>query len=445
MIPMKKLTLLFGLFVCSILSSAQLKQSLSFYAEKCKINIGAAVGSKFYDTAVYDKGVTYDTIVRNNFNILVAENEMKFDAMEPQQYNFNFTKSDKLVAYAQKYGKQVRGHTLCWHSQLPSWITTGLTNGIANGTFNRESLMAILKYHITAVVKHHKGKVQQWDVVNEAFRDVTDSLRASIWQQVIGNDYIDSAFVWAHRADPDAKLYLNDYNVEYTGTTKADALYNFAKSMKNRNIPITGVGLQCHFTTNGIDFAKLDQNIKRYAAAGLEAIITELDIRIKKTDYAANKTAWLTAQADNYRTMIRICLDNPNCKTFITWGFTDLYSWIPGSSSNLYDYALLFDNAYAPKPAYLSILDKLATESQKVAIKELQIDSDVQIKVSDDKIYLSSFKNITYCQLFDFQGRSLFLSHKKDSQIEIPVQNKQNNFYILRIQVENGKIFSRKI
>lgn len=154
-----------------------------------------------------------------------------------------------------------QGHTLCWHSQLPSWVTAGLNNGVANGIYTRESLMGILKNHITTIVSRYKGKVQQWDVVNEPFNDGSGTLRTSIWQQVIGNDYIDSAFVWAHRADPEAKLYLNEYGSEFTGNTKSNAIYNFLKGIKERGIPITGIGMQCHFTVNTINFTNLDQNI----------------------------------------------------------------------------------------------------------------------------------------------------------------------------------------
>ena len=162
---MKRIILLVWVLIISFLSQAQLQQSLNFYADKCQsLKIGTAVGSNFY--TAYDNGDIYNRTIIDNFNILVAENEMKFDAMEKTQGVFTFTNSDRLVAYAQKYHMQVRGHNLCWHSQLPTWITAGLTNGIANGTFIRASLQAILKNHINTIVTRYKGKVQQWDVVN---------------------------------------------------------------------------------------------------------------------------------------------------------------------------------------------------------------------------------------------------------------------------------------
>jgi len=440
----KRIILLVWVLIITFLSQAQLQQSLNFYADKCQsLKIGAAVGSNFY--IAYDNRDVYNQTIINNFNILVAENEMKFDAMEPQKGNFNFNNSDKLVAYAQKYNMQLRGHNLCWHSQLPTWITAGLTNGIANGTFTRASLQAILKNHINTIVTRYKGNVQQWDVVNEPFNDGTGTLRNSIWQQVIGNDYIDSTFVWAHRADPDAKLYLNEYSGEMYGDTKSEVLFNYVKSMKDRGIPIAGVGFQCHFTVNTINFTKLDQNIKRYAAAGLEVIVTELDIRIKNTDYNSNPAKWLAYQASDYQNMINICLNNSNAKTFVTWGFTDKYSWIPNFTSNTYGYSLIFDNSYTIKPAYTSILNVLATESARLsAIDPIKPDLKIKLVLSFDKAYIETESTMTRCQLFDLHGNCLIVSEVKNNKTEIPLNNVQHGIYILKIQSENGQTITRK-
>ncbi len=441
---MKRIILLVWVLIISFLSQAQLQQSLNFYADKCQsLKIGTAVGSNFY--TAYDNGDIYNRTIINNFNILVAENEMKFDAMEPQKGNFNYNNSDKLVAYAQKYNMQLRGHNLCWHSQLPSWITAGLTNGIANGTFTRTSLQAILKNHINTIVTRYKGKVQQWDAVNEPFNDGTGTLRNSIWQQVIGNDYIDSTFVWAHRADPDAKLYLNEYSGEMYGDTKSEAMFNYVKSMKDRGIPITGVGFQCHFMVNTINFTKLDQNIKRYAVAGLEVIITELDIRIKNTDYNSNPAKWLAYQASDYQNMINICLNNSNAKTFVTWGFTDKYSWIPNFTNNAYGYSLIFDNSYTIKPAYTSILNVLATESARLsAVNPVKETAEVRLFFTNGLAFIKTDNAMTRCQLFDMKGNCLIVSEVKNNKIEIPLNNVQSGMYILKVQLENGQTITRK-
>lgn len=445
---MKKYFISFLLLWC-VWIQAQTIQSLSYYADKCTtLKIGTAVGSQFYYE--YDTNSKYDKAIKDNFNILVAENEMKYDATESTKGVFSFTKPDILVSFAQKYGKQVRGHTLCWHSQLPAWLSAGLTNGTANGTFTRATLLAILKNHITTIVSHYKGKIQQWDVVNEPFSDSAGALRNSIWQQVIGNDYIDSAFVWAHKTDPDAKLYLNEYGAELYGTTKSNAMYNYVTAMKNRGTPITGVGLQCHFTVSKIDFTKIDQNIKRYGTAGLETIITELDIRIARTDYAADSTKMLTAQASDYLSMIRLCLNNTNAKTFVTWGFTDKYSWIPAFTATtgngpVSDYSLLFNTLYVAKPAYTSILNELATVSASSGVKELSEDAGLKYSLSDNCLRVESPSLITSCSLFDLQGQLLLRNNAKDFSAQIKLPNMTHGLYVLSTQLITGKTVAKKI
>jgi len=438
-----RLILLFVL-TSSWLVNAQLQQSLSYYANKYdSLRIGTCITSDFYNTPVYDTGRNYDKQVKANFNILVAENEMKFDAIEPQQGIFNFTDPDLLVAYGQKYHMQVRGHNFCWHSQLPSWITAGFTNGVANGKFTRGSLMAILKHHIDTIVGRYKGKVQEWDVVNEPFNDGSGTLRNSIWQQVIGNDYIDSAFVWTHRDDPQAKLYINDYNVEYLGTPKADSIFNYLKSMRKRNIPITGGGFQCHFTCNTINFKSIDANMKRYAAAGLEAIITELDDRILVTNYNTNSELWLGYQAEDYRQMIDLCLNNPNAKTFVMWGFTDRYSWIPQFTSYTYDYALIFNGSYVPKPAYTSILNELAINSGETGVNNVQKDSNYKFRLLDGQAIFESESQIIRLKIYNVQGVCLFQKNNS-TKISIPLTRLQKGIYIAEVQIGNNPMSTTK-
>jgi endo-1,4-beta-xylanase len=242
-------------------------------------------------------------------------------------------------------------------------------NGVPVATLTRKSLQGMLKNHIDSVFLKYKGRIAQWDLVNEPFAEpsTTGAMRTNVWQTVIGSDYIDSAFVWAHRVDPACKLYLNDYNCETVGSAKAEYMYEFIAGMKARNIPIDGVGFQCHINTNGMNYTTLDQNIKRYAALGLDVAITELDVSISNVNYANNSASYLTKQALIYQNIIQLCLNNPNCKTFITWGFTDLYSWIPDYSAGFSPsgHALIFDTDYNPKPAYNTILNALNTKSSK--------------------------------------------------------------------------------
>ena len=217
--------------------------------------------------------------------------------------------------------------------------------------------MEILKNHITKVVGHYKGKVAEWDVVNECLDDDQTTvrtnpdsydLRESVWMRAIGEDFIDSAFVFAHRADPDALLYLNDYDVEMQGKAKSVAFYNLALRLKNSGIPIHGVGLQCHFSVGDVDSVRLENTIRRFGEAGLKCIITELDMGTPSTSATD-----LEEQARNYRVITDIVLNNDNCPNMVIWGLKDNDSWRSGSNP------LLYTSGLVRKPAWYAVRSAL--------------------------------------------------------------------------------------
>ncbi len=215
-------------------------------------------------------------------------------------------------------------------------------------------MLAILKNHIDSTLSRYRGKILEWDVVNEAVDDAS-GMRKTFWLDRIGEDYLDSAFTWAHRADPAAYLFYNDYSGEGMGG-KSDRIYALVKGMKDRGVPIHGVGLQCHLASAaGFAMGDIDRNIKRLGALGLRVAITELDFRIKLPADSAGRAV----QKDNYYRLLKTCLANANCKTFLTWGFTDASSWVPGFFPGMGD-ALPFDAAYKPKPAYEGMRQALA-------------------------------------------------------------------------------------
>ncbi|WP_010250451.1 endo-1,4-beta-xylanase [Acetivibrio cellulolyticus] len=309
------------------------------------ITFGTCVNSQWF---YGQTGSTYENILKNEFGMVVAENEMKVDAIEPSQNTFNFSNGDKLVNFAQSNNMKVRGHTLLWHNQLPNWMR--------NWSGSRDGLVSAMNNHITKTMDHFKGKVAEWDVVNEACDDSGTGLRKSVWTNIIGNDFIDIAFQTARKADPNALLFYNDYNIEDM-SAKSNTAYNMIKSMKDRGIPIDGVGFQCHFI-NGMSSSQLsaiEQNIKRYAAIGVQVSITELDIRMNDSE---NQTSGFNTQASNYKSLMEIALRNPNVKTFVVWGFTDKYSWIPGTFPGT-GRGLIYDSNLSPKPAYTSLKEAL--------------------------------------------------------------------------------------
>ena len=331
------------------------KRSLKYYANLVGKSIGTAIS--LYKTDLTDSNLAETEAVGFQFNMLVAENEMKPEAFGGANGNFNFFTSDKLVNFAVRKKMVMRGHCLVWNQQSPTWISSdgGKTN---DQNWTREEALAIMKSHITNVMQHYKGKVREWDVVNECLDDNQAIVRTnpdgyelrknSVWQQAIGDDYVDSAFVYAHRADPDAKLYLNDYGVEFQGQAKSAAFYNLAMRLKNADIPIDGVGLQCHFSVGSVDSVKLDNTIRRFEEAGLLCIITELDMGISDT---SEKN--LEEQARNYRIITDIMLNHDNCTSMVIWGLKDNDSWRDTSSP------LLFTAQLDKKPAYYAVRSAL--------------------------------------------------------------------------------------
>jgi endo-1,4-beta-xylanase len=300
--------------------------------------IGAAV-----DMNPFRNESAYRTALGREFNMLVAENAMKFDAMHPAQNTYNFTAADELVAYAEANGMQVRGHVLVWHSQNPSWLV--------NGNFNRDQMIAIMQDHINQVMGRYRGRIIHWDVVNEAISDNNGQPRDSFWRQRIGTDYIDIAFRAARAADPMARLYYNDYEAEGSGA-KSDAVYNLVSGLVSRGVPIDGVGWQWH-KINGSNATVTSahvNNAARIANLGLELMITEADVRIQLPATAAK----LQQQAAEYRSLWNFCLNTAICRGVVTWGFTDKYSWVPAFASGFGD-ALILDVNYQAKPAHTAI------------------------------------------------------------------------------------------
>ncbi|MFE1882815.1 endo-1,4-beta-xylanase, partial [Streptomyces diastatochromogenes] len=254
----------------------------------------AAAKGKVIGTAVTGSKLTgtYGDIAGAQFSSLTPGNAMKWGTVEPAQGSFNWSEADQIVAFAQAHNQQVRGHTLVWHSQNPSWLT--------NGSWTSAQLSSLLQNHISTEVGRYKGKIAAWDVVNEPFNE-DGSYRSTLWYNGLGSGYIASALTWAHAADPDAKLYINDYNVEGVNA-KSTALYNLVKSLKQQGVPIDGVGLQAHLILGQVP-ATLQQNIQRFADLGVDVAITELDVRMA---LPADSTK-LAQQAADFKSVVAAC------------------------------------------------------------------------------------------------------------------------------------------
>jgi len=281
----------------------------------------------------------YASIAAAQFNSATPENEMKWDAIEPSRGQLNFSGADAIVAFAQAHGQRIRGHNLVWHSQLPGWVS--------GGGFTSAQLLQVMQQHIATEVGRYRGRVAVWDVVNEPFND-NGTLRSSIWQQKLGSNYIAQALTAARQADPGAKLFLNDFNIEGVNA-KSTAMLNLVRSLKASGVPIDGVGLESHFILGQVP-ASLQQNIARFAALGVAVEITELDVRMQLPATAAK----LTQQASDYRTVVNACLAVSGCRAITVWEFTDKFSWVPSTFSGQ-GAADLYDQNEATKPAYTAV------------------------------------------------------------------------------------------
>jgi GH35 family endo-1,4-beta-xylanase len=364
------------------IDDAKDKTTLREYATKNGKFLGTAISMWKNDLSNSNLGETKE--VGAQFNMLVAENEMKWDALEPSRNSFSYGSADNLVKFAQNHEMRLRGHCLAWHSQLPTWVSSDGKKNDKNWT--REEALQILKNHVEKVVKHYKGKVAEWDVVNECLDDDQSIVRSntegytlrknSMWTQAVGDAFIDSAFVWAHRADPDAELYLNDYGVEFSNKAKTVSLYNLAMRLKKKGIPIDGVGIQCHFSVGDVDSVMLDRTIRRFAEAGLKCIITELDMGISST---SSKN--LEEQARNYRVITDIVLNNDNCPSMVIWGLKDNNSWRESSNP------LLYTSSIGKKPAWYAVRSALRHRiivNETTGVQEVRLEPATSVDVFYD-------------------------------------------------------------
>jgi len=253
-----------------------------------------------------------------------------------------------------------RAHLL-WHNQLPNWLTAG----VSNGTISNTQLMDLLEAHIFTEVGRCEGRIWQWDVANEFFRDSNPSGINSndFWVSHLGTSIIPQAFRWARQADPVALLMYDDYNIagEDGSNAKSDAVFAWLQQMLDLGVPIDGVGNQGHLDTQFGFPTKMQQDLERYASLGLKVAITEADVRTfvdgPTTQVPTNHLEFF-AQPYEFDQMMKAALAVPECISFTCWGFGDADSWIPGFFKGE-GYATLYDVNLSPKPAYFALQQDL--------------------------------------------------------------------------------------
>ena len=337
-----------------------------------------AVGKSFLMGAAINVGQTsgYDSlataVITKHFNSIVAENCMKPEALQPQEGKFKWRKADRFVQFGEERGMAVIGHVLVWHSQTPDWFFKDTAGNVAS----KELLTERMRNHIHTVVGHYKGRIKGWDVVNEAIED-DGTYRQSPWFQILGPEYIEMAFRFAHEADPDAELYYNDYSMSMP--EKREKVCRMVRDLKAKGVRIDGIGMQSH---NGLTWPSnedYEASIEAFAACGVNVMITELDMNVlpnpdsfsgaevsqnfeyneRMDPYKDGLPADVSKRIDqrwveffklykrHQQQISRVCV----------WGISDGQSWMNDWPINgRTAFPLLFDRQYKPKPMVQEII-----------------------------------------------------------------------------------------
>jgi endo-1,4-beta-xylanase len=307
------------------------------------LKAAAASVGKLVGTAVQSRLLNgqYEAVASREFSYITAEYEMKWNVHEPSPGFFDFGAGDAIVGYAMSRGQQMKGHALIWHGATPNWV-----NGLSPA-----EMRAALERHIRTVAGHYRGRIHAWDVVNEAVSDDGVGLRDTVFRQKLGDSYIADAFRLAREADPQARLFYNDYGGEGL-SAKSNRIYDLVRDLIANGVPIDGVGLQMHISASSRPpNASIASNIRRLADLGLTVHISEMDVRVNGV--SGSQQTHLDVQRTTYYDVVRVCVLEPRCEAVTFWGFTDAHTWISGDSP------LLFDAQYSPKPAYTGVLDAL--------------------------------------------------------------------------------------
>ena len=330
----------YGYFDSPAKYNITLEQNLK---DAAKIPIGAAV-----DSYRLQDNPEYRSLVIQQFNSIVAEWQMKMSPVFIEPNSYEWVHFDYLVNFAIENNISIHGHALLWHESTPLWVEN------FNGT--DAEFEQLIKTYIQTVVSRYKGKIATWDVVNEAFDG--PKYRDTVFYRRLGEDYIQKAFQWAHQADPDAKLYYNDYSMT-SYTEKIDFIIQEIGLMVNDSVPIHGIGIQEHITSNSPNIGLMNESLHKWNQLGLEIRVSELDIQMNENQRLRVLTQKAAVdQKQRYYKVISLYLTCPKLTGITLWGVSDAYSWIPDFVGHP-DWPLLFDENLKPKPAAEGFLNAL--------------------------------------------------------------------------------------
>ena len=340
---------------------------------KDDFRVGAALNRR----QIFEQDARGAEIVRTHFNSITPENILKWALVHPQPQKYDFAAADRFVEFGEKHGMFIVGHTLVWHNQTPRWVF----EDEQGKPLGRDALLSRMREHIFTVVGRYKGRINGWDVVNEAVNQ-DGTMRQSPWFKIIGDDYLAQAFRFAHEADPSAELYYNDYDLELPA--KRRGAVELIKKLQTAGVPIAGVGLQNHNQIEWPSVEDEDATIEAVAKLGLKVHITELDVDVLPrttkpgADYAVDiaptpqlnpYTEALSEQAQSalarrYADLFRVYVKHRNVIERVTfWGVADGDSWLNNwPIKGRTNYPLLFDRLGQPKAAFQAIVDARARD-----------------------------------------------------------------------------------
>lgn len=359
---MKQL-LSFVLYVFSSVCFAQNKPTLK-EVFKDDFLIGAALGTEH----ILERNKKANDLILREFNSITPENIMKSEVIHPEWNKYDFTLADKFIEYGKKNNLHIVGHTLVWHSQLPKFV---------GKIQSADSLRLFMVEHINTVAGRYKGKINSWDVVNEALEE-DGTLRKSVFLNKLGENYIKEAFDLAAKADPSAELYYNDYNIEQPAKRKG--AIELIKKLQSSGTKIDGVGIQGHWNLKGASLKDIEDSIIEFSQLGIKIAFTELDITVlpnpwdlKGADVNQNfenspfmnpypkslPDSVQTNLANRYQDIFNIFLKHRDKISRITfWGVNDSHSWLNGwPIRGRTNYPLLFDREFNKKPAYNAVIN----------------------------------------------------------------------------------------
>lgn len=313
------------------------------------------------------------SLIAREFNAISPENCMKWEQIRPNNKEWDWTAADKFVEFGEKHKMYILAHVLVWHSQVPASVFQDEKGSV----ISKEKLTQKMQDHISALAGRYKGRINAWDVVNEAVED-DGSWRKSPWYNIMGEDFIAKAFHMAHEVDPKAHLVYNDYNTE--SPAKRDFIVNMVKKFKKQGVPIQGVGMQEHLSIDGPSVEEIEKTLIALADAGVRAHITELDVDVlpsvwniptaevsTRFDYTPARDPYIAGLpkdieeklAKRYEDIFKVYLKHRDKIERVTfWGTTDAETWLNDFPiKGRTNYPLLFNRKMAPKAAYFRLLN----------------------------------------------------------------------------------------